>query len=146
MMIMQKMSKRGRLITSLVVAVLLLGLLFFLITKLFFSGLSAPSHAPAFVGNSKLLTGTEIVATLDAPLTSGKSTIWCASFVAAWKMIESDLAGEPVSLNGSPPVVNLLNAAVDPKTYVPKDTLYSAAGWNDKGIIDKIIKGVDVFK
>jgi hypothetical protein len=43
------------------------------------------------------MKATQVVPTLDAPISIGKNVIWCASFLSAWKALQIDLAGELVS-------------------------------------------------
>jgi len=93
-----------------------------------------------FAGDSRALRATTVVATLDAPIEPGKSAIWCASFLSAWKSLESDLAGESILLEGSPEVTAALHKAADPRPDVPQGGSYVAAGWNQKGVIDQIRK------
>lgn len=101
--------------------------------------MSAPEGKLVFAGDSSELQSTEVVATLDAPIPANKNAIWCASFLAAWKALESDLAKEPVALQGSPAVAEALNKAADPRPHIPEESLYVAAGWNQEGITDQII-------
>src|SRR2546428_14179201 len=85
---------------------------------LFFLGVSCSKESSApisFGGSSKELKATEVLGTLDTPVPQDKNAIWCASFQAAWKALEQDLAGEPVELEGSPGVAKLLNDAPDPR-------------------------------
>ena len=91
-------------------------------------------------GESRELKATYVVPTLDAPIQKGMNAIWCASFLSAWKTVETDLAKEPLSLQGSPEIALALNKALDPRPYIPEASLYVAAGWNQKGIIDQIRK------
>lgn len=97
-----------------------------------------PSAVPAFDGDSHLLKATDVVATLDTPIRAGKNAVWCASFLSAWKTLETDLAKGPISLQGSPQLAASLNAAADPRAQIPPESLYVAAGWNQKGIIGQI--------
>ena len=97
-----------------------------------------PSAVPAFDGDSHLLKATDVVATLDTPIRAGKNAVWCASFLSAWKTLEADLAKGPISLQGSPLLAASLNAAADPRAQIPPESLYVAAGWNQKGIIGQI--------
>ena len=91
-----------------------------------------------FDGDSKDLKQTQIAATLDTPLQKGKNVIWCASFLSAWKALQTELAAEPIELAGGDKLVDLLNDARDLRPDIPADCLYTAVGWNDKGIIKKI--------
>ena len=97
-----------------------------------------PSAVPVFDGDSHLLKATDVVATLDTPIRAGKNAVWCASFLSAWKTLETDLAKGPISLQGSPQLAASLNAAADPRAQIPPESLYVAAGWNQKGIIGQI--------
>jgi len=102
---------------------------------------AGPSFSsPSIKGDSSRLKQTQVVATLDEPMEAGKNVIWCSSFQAAWKALQNDLAKEPVSLEGGGNVVQLLNQANDPKPDAPPGSLYTAAGWEDKGIIAQIHK------
>ena len=101
--------------------------------------MSAPEDKAVFVGDSSKLRATEVIATLDTPIPQGKNAIWCASFLAAWKTLEMDLAKEPVALQGSPAIVEALNKADDPRPHIPEESLYTAVGWSQDGITEQII-------
>jgi hypothetical protein len=90
---------------------------------------------PAFDGKASDLEKTKIVATLDAPLEQDMNTIWFASFVATWKKLEIDIIKEPTALEGDPEIALALNKAPDPHQYMPEESLYTASGWNNKGIV-----------
>jgi hypothetical protein len=91
-----------------------------------------------FDGASADLKTTQIVPTLDAPIKSGQNSIWCASFLAAWKTLAQDVAKEPISLNGSQDIIEALNGAADVRADIPAEALYTAAGWKQKGIVERI--------
>jgi hypothetical protein len=93
---------------------------------------------PAYQGLSTGLKATEIAATLETPITKGKNLIWCASFPTAWKVLQEELAGEPVALEGKPELARRLNEAGDLRPFIPAEDLYAAAGWNQQGIINQI--------
>ena len=101
-------------------------------------GLPAPKGKATFDGQSSELKHTQIVATLDEPIERGRNAVWCASFQCAWKALQKDLAGEPISLEGSGRVATSLNNAPDPRPNIPEPVLYVAAGWKQKGVIDRI--------
>ncbi|MCD6386688.1 hypothetical protein J7M23_13055 [Candidatus Sumerlaeota bacterium] len=101
---------------------------------------SIPFPEPVFDGDSRELNKTKIVATLDTPLQRGTNVIWCASFLSAWKTLETELAKEPISVQGNPEIVLALNKAPDPRPYIPKACLYVATGWNQEGIVERIMK------
>ena len=94
------------------------------------------SRPLVFDGESTKLTRTQIVPTLDTPLQPGKNAIWCASFQAAWKTLQSDITKGPVQLKEAEDTCARLNESPTPE--VPEGALYTAAGWAPKGIIDKI--------
>ena len=73
---------------------------------------------------------TAVVATLDTPIPQGKSAIWCASFLAAWKSLAQDLDKEPVALRESSGLVAALNDAPDPRPAIPPSALYVPTGWS----------------
>ena len=129
-------KSRRRIITGLI-AIAVVG-----VVLLLYHGcrLPAPVGEPVFDGDSRELKATQVVPTLDAPIQEGMNAIWCASFVSAWKTLETDLAKESLSLQGSPEVALGLNKAADPQPYIPEASLYVAAGWNQKGITDQIRK------
>ncbi len=101
-------------------------------------GLSSLNTKPPPAQKSSDLRRTQIVATLDTPIEKGKNAIWCVSFQAAWKTLQNDLAKEPVSLEGNGRLVDSLNQAYTPGREVPEGSLYTAAGFKDKGILEKI--------
>jgi len=93
-----------------------------------------------FDGASTDLKATKVVPTLETQIKDGSNAVWCSSFLAAWKSLEKDIAGQDISLEGSPQISTLLNKADDPRPYVPAGSMYVAAGWRHKGVTDRIIK------
>jgi len=89
-----------------------------------------------FDGASDQLQKTQVAPTLKTPVEPGKNVIWCASFQAVWKNMETDLAKEPLHLPGAEVVEALLNASPVPE--VPEGDLYTEVGWENKGIVDTI--------
>ena len=84
-----------------------------------------PDVPLAFSGSSSQLKSTQVVPTLDTQVSKGKNVIWCASFLAAWKVLEHDLAGEPVLVEGAPQAAISLSTASDPRPVIPEDSLYN---------------------
>lgn len=82
--------------------------------------------------DSRELTATEVIPTLNQPIPKGTNVVWCASFLSAWKKLESELAKEPISLTDPPEILTSLNEAPDPRPAIPESALYVAAGWNQK--------------
>lgn len=91
-----------------------------------------------FNGHSPELHQTQIVQTLDTPVQQGSNVIWCASLLSAWKALQTEIAGEPVELEGANEHCALLNGADDPKDIIPAGGLYATAGWVQKGIVETI--------
>ncbi len=81
----------------------------------------------SFDGPSTDLKRSVVLATLDQPIPEGKNAIWCASFEAAWKEL-IDLAGEPIALEGDPPLAKALNNAPDVRPMIPAESLFATAG------------------
>jgi hypothetical protein len=92
----------------------------------------------SFAGASSALQKTAVVATLDTPLSPGKSAIWCASFQMAWDRLKKDVAKGPVLLKNSEPEVARLNRGEVHETDLPGDGYYAAAGFLTDGIEDRI--------
>lgn len=90
-----------------------------------------------FNGPSADLRETKVVPTLDTPIPSGMSAVWCASFQSAWKAIE-ELAEEPIAFGESLAIAESLNKAEDIRMHIPQDSIYVACGWNNTGIVRHI--------
>jgi len=99
---------------------------------------SEPSSKPAIDVDSGQLKHTSIVAVPSMPLETGKNVIWCASFQAAWKALQKDVAKGPVKLKGAGELCTLLNRADDVKELVPENSLYAKAGWVRDGVSETI--------
>jgi|SRR6185295_1891294 len=90
-----------------------------------------------FDGRSGDLTKTQVLSTLGTALPKGTNGVWCASFLATWKKLAADIAGEDVTLDGTPETAALLNKAADPRPQVPPGALYVAAGRQQR-IVERI--------
>lgn len=134
---------RSRTLTYCVVTVLALGMLLCACGRN-----PAPSNVKQpIVFSADPVTGevckpprTQVVPTLDTPIEPGKNVIWCASFSAAWRHLQKDIAGGPVQLDGATEVCDRLNSAPELLGDMAPDMFYAVAGWVDKGIIDTIHK------
>ena len=96
-----------------------------------------------FDGSSRQLTATQVVSALDTPIQKGKNLIWCASFLAAWKVLLEAIVHARVQLAKAAESCDRLNLAEDPREYVPEGCLYAAAGWANEGIIRSIQERVE---
>lgn len=104
------------------------------------AGRGAPNPTLSFSGDSRELTRTQIVPTLDTPIEPGKNVIWCATFLAGWKELQQNVVKGPVQVSGADEVCTRLNAAADPSQYLPPEVYYATAGTEDKGILQTIKK------
>lgn len=89
-------------------------------------------------GDAAGLQATTVALTLEEPLGENRNVIWCASFLAAWKRLEKDIAKEPLVLEQSPELAAALSGAADPRDYTPEESLYAAAGRGSDGITAQI--------
>jgi hypothetical protein len=94
----------------------------------------------SFQGSSDDLLQTVIVPTLDTPIPQRKSAIWCSSFQIGWNHIKKDVAKGPVRIKNAEDVAELLNRAEQSEDDLEPGMFYSAAGWANDGIADKIRK------
>jgi hypothetical protein len=98
----------------------------------------APEAAPRKAIDSSDLKDTAVLPTLDTPIPSGKSAVWCAAFDLAWKELEK-LAGGPVEIEKAPQeTLRRLNEAPDPRSGLATGGFYAAAGFLRDGIVDTI--------
>lgn len=103
-----------------------------------------PYRTPELVfdGPSNRLEQTVIVPTLESPIPTGKSAIWCASFQLAWNELRDGLAKEPVQIDGAQSIVDQLNrSTVGPEDVDPQGR-FSAAGFVKDRILEKIRQGM----
>lgn len=135
----QLVARRGRFrsVIYLAAAVLVAALLI-LAFVLHRSRKPALIDAPMFSGDSSGLRQTQVVPTLDTPLMTGKNAIWCAAFQLSWKKLQQDVAGAPVQLQDADAFCKRLNSAADPTADLPVGSFYAAAGWVNKGIVQKV--------
>jgi len=92
---------------------------------------------PAVV-DSGTLPQTRVAATLEAPLESGKNTVFCGSFQLAWNELRSEMNGEPVQLEGSPAVAAELNAGTFGRDDLGPEAALAMAGRVEDGVYDRI--------
>lgn len=105
---------------------------------LFLAGCGGPDLPPvSFEGLSSDLERTVVVATLDTPIPKGKNVVWSASFGATWKEL-IDYVGEPIALEGDPPMADALNRAPDPRPAISPESLYTFAGDAHAGVLDTV--------
>ena len=97
-----------------------------------------PEGAPALDVNSTNLPRTCVVATLDAPLLPGTNLIWCASFQLAWKEFATALKQKQPVVESAETLCGQLNAAPDPRPFLPNANYYAAAGNVADGIVTHI--------
>jgi hypothetical protein len=81
---------------------------------------------------------TVVVPTLDTPVPEGKNAIWSASFQLAWEEVKKNVTRGPVRLDGSGDAAARLNNARSVAGLVQPRDSYSAAGFIEDGIKDRI--------
>lgn len=91
-----------------------------------------------FNSQSSDLESTVVVPTLNTEIASGQNAVWCSSFLTAWKSLSTNIAKADILLEGPPQTAVVLNKADDPTPHNPEGSTYVAAGWNNKGVLDKI--------
>ncbi len=102
---------------------------------------SEPSEdvvAKSFDGSSEKLSQTQIVPTLDTPITEGKSAVWCSSFQLAWNEFGREVVKGPVRINNAGDIVDRLNRAKASKDDLEPGSYYVAAGLVAEGILDRV--------
>ncbi len=130
-------NRRIRITKGRVVIVVMIGLALFLYNEIVPPTMDG---GPVFDGESQGLKATKVVPTLDAPIQKGMNTIWCASFLSLWKSLQTDLAQEPLAVQGAPEIALALNNADDPRPHIPQESLYVATGMNQDGMAEQIRK------
>lgn len=91
-----------------------------------------------FDGASYQLARTVVVPTLDAPIPEHKSAIWCLSFQLAWKVLQNELAQEPIQLKNAQSVADLLNRADGWDEELEATDYFATAGRKEDGVYDRI--------
>lgn len=81
-----------------------------------------------------------VVPTLDAPIVPGRSTVWCASFQAAWNRLAKDIVKAPPVVKGAEELCRRLNGTSPVEADLPVGAFYAAAGWTKDGIQERIRK------
>jgi hypothetical protein len=92
--------------------------------------------AASFAGSSADLRRTVFVPTLESQIPEGKTAIWCASLLLAWRQLEKDVFKGPLSLEGAEEVSAALSKS--PLPAIRPEDFYAAAGWAEDGIRERI--------
>lgn len=92
----------------------------------------------SFDGSSEALEQTVVVPTLDTPIPTNKSVIWCSSFQLAWNHLKLDVARGPIQLQNAEAIADRLNRAEQTEDDIDVQDYYAAAGFVKDGIIEKI--------
>ena len=100
-----------------------------------------PDPDTAIIANTRDLSNTTIVATLDDPFEPTNNTLWCATLPIAWKELER-LTGGPLQAGGNSGV-SRLSASGSRRTDVAPDGLVARAGRIDDGIVEAIQEALD---
>ncbi len=84
------------------------------------------------------LKQTVILPTLDSPMPTGRSAMWCTSFQFAWTRLKNDVAKEPVRLQNAGELADRLNRGNQSEDDVDPSSVFAAAGLAKDGIADHI--------
>jgi hypothetical protein len=89
--------------------------------------------------DSNDLEQTAFAATIDSNLPEHKNVIWCSTFQMAWDKLKNDIIKEPVKLIESQDLADQLNRSEFSPDNMDVNSYYTAAGFINDGIIDKVI-------
>lgn len=83
------------------------------------------------------LKQSTIAGTLDEPHAPGRSILWCSSFQLAWNELKP-VMGEPVRVEGDPPLAARLNSALQSRADLDEASYVALAGFGRDDIAGKI--------
>jgi hypothetical protein len=81
---------------------------------------------------------TVMVPTLETPIPASKSAIWCGAFQLAWNRMKTDVAKEPLRIQGAEALCTILNACAFNDADLTPESFYAAAGLEQDGIEARI--------
>ncbi len=93
-----------------------------------------------FEGNSKKLEKTILISTLNSPIPKNNNIIWCSSFQLAWNELKNDIIKEDIILKDAQDATDRLNLSNVSTSDILNKSYYSAAGFVNDGIVEKIQK------
>ncbi|QDU55596.1 hypothetical protein [Aeoliella mucimassa] len=82
--------------------------------------------------------GTQVVPTLNTPLTDWSNVLWCATFQVAWNRAGDDALGEPLQVEHAEEIASRLNQSEVSAADLPPGSFYAAAGLTDQSIVQTI--------
>jgi len=115
-----------------------------LLAMVIFLGLTSVNWTPGEVGIDPAAAnghGTIMVAVLDEPVPREKNVLWCATFQMAWDAAANRL-GRPLMLEPACQLADALNRSPFDRKWVDEDSVFTAEGKVDEGVIAKIDAGV----
>lgn len=83
------------------------------------------------------LKHTDVVSTLDTPLSKGRNLLWCATFQVAWNEL-CTLVGEDIRMDREDPSVALLNKRMVKKEHLDAETYYIKAALSEADALGTI--------
>ncbi|NQT38716.1 MAG: hypothetical protein HQ581_14560 [Planctomycetes bacterium] len=98
---------------------------------------AADDKLPEMV-DAKDLAETDVLPHAQGPVTPGRNYLYCATFQLAWNEFADEILGEPIKLEGSPPMAEMLNAREVGREILSEDSYVAMAGKASDGIIEKI--------
>lgn len=85
--------------------------------------------------------GTTVMPVLDETMPRGKNVLWCATFQMAWDSAASHF-GRPLRLQPACNLADSLNRSPFDRRWVGEDSVFTAEGRVDEGVLTKIDEGV----
>jgi len=81
---------------------------------------------------------TRISAILQTGHSKGENLIWCSSFRLAWRSLGQEVCGEPLRLQGTPPMESALNQGESGAKDLDPGSLYVKAGRITPALVEEI--------
>jgi hypothetical protein len=89
--------------------------------------------------SAEQLRQTDVLPHLEGPVTAGRNYVYCATFQLAWNQSRDKVFGEPIRLQGSPPMAeDLLRGGKLAEDILPPGSYLVRAGLVKDGVVGKI--------
>ena len=89
--------------------------------------------------SSEQLERTDIIPYRSAPIADGRNYVNCATFPLAWDDFRSVVGGDPIRLEGDPPLAAAMNAESFPRSALAADSFVARGGLMRDGILNEIL-------
>jgi len=91
-----------------------------------------------FKANASALTSTLVTPHMEAPITAGKTVLYCSTLQLAWNELKQTIVKEDVHLQNEPPMVPLLNKSLSTQADISDKDYVAMAGFGRDGILSRI--------